>query len=260
MNLGRDVLRRRKRRAYVGPWLPSPIETGADAAPPSFEAELASGATTEGRYDLVESVSMAFLLALEALSPKQRAVLLLRDVFEYAVADAAWALDVSESDVKVTHHRARAALADYDRARCIPTPDLQQKTRDAIDTLMTALATGDMRGAEKLLADSVVAVSDGGGEFFAARVPILGRERVFKFYSNIATKRLGDAVFEVKNLNGLPALVGRFCDEARGQPPSIAQLLLLDGDGRVRQILSVLATAKLSAVELPRRTVEPSST
>ncbi|MEW6270578.1 MAG: sigma-70 family RNA polymerase sigma factor [Thermodesulfobacteriota bacterium] len=76
VNLGRDLLRRRKRRGYVGPWLPSPIETGEQPLA-SFEPEIASGVTTEGRYDMLESVSIAFLVALEALTPKQRAVLLL---------------------------------------------------------------------------------------------------------------------------------------------------------------------------------------
>ncbi len=251
MNLGRDALRRRRRRGYIGPWIPTPIETGDDSTPASFELPLAGEETTEGRYDLVESVSMAFLLALELLTPKQRAVLLLRDVFDYPIADTAFALDVSESDVKVTLHRARRALADYDRDRCVPTPEMQDRTRGAIDALLTALGTGDMRGAERLLADSVVALSDGGGEFFAAKVPIVGRERVFKFYSNIARARLASAEFEVRNLNGLPALVGRFHDEPHGQPPAIIQHVVLDATGQIRQILSVLATPKLAAVPLP---------
>src|SRR5262249_59509545 len=71
MNLGRDLLRRRRRRPYVGPWLPSPIETGDEESPPSFEPTLEGGLTTEGRYDLLESVSFAFLVALEALTPQQ---------------------------------------------------------------------------------------------------------------------------------------------------------------------------------------------
>jgi len=251
MNLGRDVLRRRRRRRYVGPWIPTPIETGSESTPAGYEPTLVGAETTEGRYDLVESVSMAFLLALEVLSPKQRAVLLLREVFDYSVADTAWALDVSESDVKVTLHRARRALEDYDRERCIPTPEMQERTRGAIENLIGALASGDMRAAERLLADSVVALSDGGGEFFAARVPILGRERVFKFYSNIARHRLAHGDFEIKNLNGLPALVGRFDDGLVGQPPRLVQHLILDHAGHVRQILSVLATPKLSAVSFP---------
>lgn len=253
LNLGRDVLRRRRRRTYVGPWIPTPIETGDACSPAGFEPTLPGGETTEGRYDLVESVSMAFLLALEVLTPKQRAVLLLRDVFDYSVADAAWALDIGESDVKVTLHRARRALADYDHARCVPTPEMQAQTRGAIEKLLGALATGNMRGAEKLLSDSVVALSDGGGEFFAARVPIIGRDRVFRFYSNIARRRLSSAAFEIRNLNGLPAVVGSFHQEARGQAPRVAQHVVLGDDGHIRQILSVLATPKLAALRFPVR-------
>jgi RNA polymerase sigma-70 factor (ECF subfamily) len=103
LNLARDLLRRRRRRReYTGPWLPSPIETGepgADAADdrvlPAFEPSLPGLGSTEGRYDLVESVTFAFLLALEALTPQQRAVLLLRDVFDYSVRETAEALAVS---------------------------------------------------------------------------------------------------------------------------------------------------------------------
>ena len=84
VNLCRDVLRRRKREGYTGPWLPGPIET--EDEPPSVEP-----ASTEGRYGLLESVSVAFLLALEALSPKQRAVL--------AGSQGAWSPDVCPSEL-----------------------------------------------------------------------------------------------------------------------------------------------------------------
>ena len=124
MNLARDLLRRRRRRAYVGPWLPSPIETGDEAAMPAVEPTLSGGDTTAGRYDVLESVSFAFLIALEALTPQQRAVLLLRDVFDYDVRETADALGISASSVKVTHHRARTRMAAYDRQRCVPTREL----------------------------------------------------------------------------------------------------------------------------------------
>jgi RNA polymerase sigma factor (sigma-70 family) len=84
MNLSRDLLRRRKRRHYDGTWLPSPIETGDEAAAPPDEPVDEQGDPL-ARYDMLESVSFAFLLALEALTPAQRAVLLLRDVFDYSV-------------------------------------------------------------------------------------------------------------------------------------------------------------------------------
>src|SRR4029077_2785208 len=104
---GRDLLRRRRRRGgYEGQWLPPPIET----EPPSHEPA-DEGGSPAARYDLLESVSFAFLLALEALTPMQRATLLLRDVFDYSGREAARALGISEASARTTHLRARRALA-----------------------------------------------------------------------------------------------------------------------------------------------------
>ena len=100
LNASRDVLRRRRRRQYIGPWLPGPIETPDDVPPPSYEPSIEGEQTTEGRYDLMESVSLAFLKALEALTPTQRAVLLLADVFDYAAGEVASALDLTVGNVR----------------------------------------------------------------------------------------------------------------------------------------------------------------
>lgn len=251
INLGRDLLRRRKRQRYVGPWLPSPVATGDETSLASYEPALTTGVTTEGRYDMLESVSFAFLLALEALTPKQRAVLLLRDVFDYSVAETADALGVSEPDVKTTHHRARRAMAAYDRARCRPTRDRQDRTRSALAELMAAFNRGDLATAERFLADSVVALSDGGGEFFAARVPVVGRERVMKFYGNVATRSLAGATFHMTTMNGLPALITELPHHGRSQAPLLVTMVDLDDDGRIARIYSVLATSKLTAVDRP---------
>ncbi|HKK50506.1 MAG TPA: sigma-70 family RNA polymerase sigma factor, partial [Myxococcota bacterium] len=101
MNLGRDHLRRRRRRRYDGPWLPAPMPT---PDMPSAEEESGLDApepwSTQGRYELMESVSYAFLLALEELTPSQRAVLLLRDVFDYSGRETAEALELSEPGVR----------------------------------------------------------------------------------------------------------------------------------------------------------------
>jgi len=245
MNLGRDLLRRRRRRRYDGPWLPSPIETGDEESPPSVEVE--SGQNTEGRYDLLESVSYAFLLALEALTPQQRAVLLLRDVFDYSVREAADALDVSEASVKTTHHRARRAMATYDRARCLPTRSLQARTRATLDRFLSVLVGGDASAIEALLAEPVRALSDGGGEVHAARVPVVGRAKVARFYANIARRRSPDTRFAVRMLNGLPALVITF-GTGGGEPRSIVTRLDVDDDGRIVNLHSVLARRKLTAV------------
>src|SRR5215831_2934778 len=154
MNLSRDLLRRRKRRLYEGPWLPSPIETGDEFTPPSYEPVDEEG-NPVARYDMLESVSFAFLLALEALTPAQRAVLLLRDVFDYSVRETADALGMSEPSVKTTHHRARRAMSDYDRDRRAPTRSLQEQTRRAMDRFLHCLFSQDVAGAEALLAADV---------------------------------------------------------------------------------------------------------
>jgi RNA polymerase sigma-70 factor (ECF subfamily) len=247
MNLSRDHLRRRKRRNYIGPWLPAPIETGEESSPPAYEPAIA-GQTTEGRYDLLESVSYAFLLALEALTPQQRAVLLLRDVFDYSVNETAAALDLSEPNVKTTHHRARRAMQNYDRHRTVPLRDLQERTRETLGRFVAALASQDVGAVEALLSESVRAVSDGGGEFFAARVPILGRQRVAKFHLKISSHRLATSRFVVRMLNGLPALVGEFHDQRRGEPPRLVLRCELDDQGRIAEIHTIIASRKLSAI------------
>jgi len=251
MNLGRDALRRRKRQPYTGPWLPSPIDTGEDEALPAYEPTFESGLSTEGRYDLLESVSFAFLLALEALTPKQRAVLLLMDVFDYSVRESAAALGLSEANVKTTHHRARRAMADYDRERCPPTRGLQEQTRMALGQFMTALLGEDVQAVERLLSQSVRALNDSAGNYHAARVPIFGPPRVARFHYKITQRRLLGAVFELRMINGLPALVGVYEDHRPAEPPRVVLRCELDADGHIAQLYSVVADRKLSAIRFP---------
>ncbi|MFP2924334.1 sigma-70 family RNA polymerase sigma factor [Pyxidicoccus sp. 3LG] len=253
VNLARDHLRRRRREGYVGPWLPSPVETGdAQASPPGVEAKLPGGGSTEGRYELLESVSYAFLLALEALVPKQRAVLLLRDVFDYSVREVAEALSMTEANVKVVHHRARAAMAEYDHARCIPTKALQDRTRTALETLLTALLSGDVAAAEAVLSSDVRALTDGGSELRAARMPLLGVERVLGVLFRLAELRGPPTAFEIQMLNGLPALVADF---AAAKDPMLATRVVmrvdLGADGRIAEFHSVLSARKLAGVRGP---------
>lgn len=256
MNLGRDLLRRRKRRAYVGPWLPSPIETDDETAPPAYEPAVDGVHTTEGRYDLLESVSFAFLLALEALTPQQRAVLVLMDVFDYSVRETSEALGMSPANVKTTHHRARRAMQAYDRERRPPTRALQEQTRTALARFVNAVSGHDVGAVEALLAEGVRAVSDGGGEFFAARVVIAGPRRVARFHWNIGHRRGAGARTEFRMINGFPALVVEFHDDtpgrpSHGQPPRTVLACDLDAAGRITRLYTVLATRKLSAVHWP---------
>src|SRR5262249_44906179 len=121
VNLSCDHLRRRKAAPYRGTWLPEPVPTEAPQGKPSERPPHA-------RYDLLQSATFAFLLALEALTPSQRAVLLLRDVFDYSVRETAEALELSEPNVKTTLHRARQTMSEYDAERCVPTRALRKRT------------------------------------------------------------------------------------------------------------------------------------
>src|SRR6185436_13556133 len=114
MNLSRDLLRRRKREGYTGPWLPSPVPTDDEESPASYEPATGGEDSPVARYDLKESISFAFLLALEALTPSQRAVLLLRDVFDYSTSETAEALGITEANTKVVLLRARRNMKEYD--------------------------------------------------------------------------------------------------------------------------------------------------
>ena len=244
MNLARDLLRRRRRRPYVGPWLPSPVETPE----PPLAPEAVEPRSTEGRYDLIESASYAFLLALEALTPLQRAVLLLRDVCDYSVRETAWALDVSEGGVKAAHHRARRAMAAYDRTRRPPTRSLADATRAALAGFLGALAGGDASALEALLARDVRLTSDSGGEFHAARKVVVGPTLVARFFAKLTRRRGPDARLDVRIVNGLPAMVLDFGRGRPGDPPRGVIRCELDADGRIAAFHAVLATRKLTAV------------
>ena len=247
MNLARDHLRRRRRSPYRGAWLPSPIETGEPAAPPAYEIPAERGSPTEGRYELLESVSFAFLLALEALTPAQRAVLLLRDVFDYSVRETADALGFNQPNVKTTHHRARRAMAAYDRARCLPTAARRDRTQQALGRFMAALASDDLAAVEALLADGVRSLSD-GGEFAAAHNVVVGPRRVARLMLGLARHGALQARVEQRLLNGLPALV---LDFGRVGPRFAPRGIIrcdVDDDGRITAVHAVLASRKLTAI------------
>jgi RNA polymerase sigma-70 factor (ECF subfamily) len=247
LNRSRDVLRHRRSRSYIGPWLPSPIDTGGEAAPPAHEPAIDGVRSLEGRYDLLESVSFAFLLALEALTPTQRGVLLLRDVFDYSVKETADALDMTEANVKTTLHRARRTMESYDRTRRVPTPALQEQARATLNAFLRCLQQNDVQGVEALLADEVRTMTDGGGEFQAALRPILGREKVARFYLAVADTS-PDLEVVTPMLNGMPAVLVTVPHASGRAAPRFAMTLDLDRDGRIARLYVVSATAKLTAL------------
>jgi RNA polymerase sigma factor (sigma-70 family) len=252
-NLGRDLLRARKRRAYVGPWLPTPVALGPDGLAPGAPSDFAAASPDAephmggagARYELLESVSFAFLVALEALTPKQRAVLLLRDVFDYSGRECAAALHMTEGGVKTTLHRARHAMEDYEAARC---QQPQAATERALTAFVSAIASNDVQAVEGLLAEQVRALSDGGDEFFAAKVPVDGRAKVAKFFLKIAQARGAVLQVELRELNGQPALLAQFTQRDDKDAPKVVTLAELDANGAIARLYSVLTTDKVGGL------------
>jgi RNA polymerase sigma-70 factor (ECF subfamily) len=254
LNLARDLLRRRRRREYVGPWLPSPIETGLGSRVPStgeaVDPPSHEPASLEGRYDLLESVSFAFLIALETLTPAARAVLLLRDVFDYSIKETADALDLSEANVKTTHHRTRRAMASYEADRQIPTATRQQSAQKALTQFLRALEQHDVGAIEALLAEEVRTTTDGGGQFRSALRTIVGREKVMRFYLAVAVNAADGAV-RMATLNGVPSAVVDIPSPPPGIAPRFTLTAELNHEGKIAHLYVVSATSKLTALNSP---------
>jgi RNA polymerase sigma-70 factor, ECF subfamily len=238
-NLARDRLRRRRREGYKGPFVPSPVDDDV-----LLEERAAIEPTPEARYDLMQSASFAFMVALEALTAKARAVLLLRDVFECSIEETAEATGLSVANVKVTHHRARKILE-----HATPLPTSRERAGPALQALAHAIATGDLEGTKRLLREDVVCLQDAGGEFVAAGIALSGRERVASVLHGIAKKGRGPIVrVELRPVNGTLAFV---VEGVPNRPRYAARWVLacdVADDGRIARIYTVLATRKLTAV------------
>lgn len=247
-NLAIDVLRRRRRQSYAGSWLPSPVETARD----DHQALMSkAGDEPESRYQLTESISYAFLLALEALTPRQRAVLLLRDVFDYSAREAGAVLDVSEESVRITLHRARHAMRDYDRKKTESPRALPKEAQALLTRFVRCLVEQDIAGVEALLAESVRTITDGGGEFTALHEPMIGREKVMHLHLNVAKRRGTGVRVELRYVNGEPAVLIRYAAAEGKQAPRAVMRCELDSSGRIVELHTILATRKLTAVHFP---------
>ena len=156
----------RRRESYVGPWLPEPLLTAPDVA---LDVELA------------DSVSTAMLMVLESLSPTERAVFVLREVFDVPYDEIAAAVEKSPAAVRQIAHRARNHV-EARRPREVITP--AERTQ-VIERFMSAVATGDLQGLMDVLAPDVVLITDGGGLKKAALRPIVGVEKVLRFLASV---------------------------------------------------------------------------
>lgn len=242
-----DALRRRRTREYVGPWLPWPVETppGAGDEPASPEAD------AEARYGLRESVSFAFLRALEALAPMPRAALVLRDALGYSGPEAAEILGVSPENARVLLHRARKALASYEARRQPPSPEVDAAHQAALQRFMAALVTGDVQRVAACLAEDARMTSDGGGHYRAARKAVLGREKVAKFFIGVLGHTPAPAAIELRWLNGRPGVVTCVATESPRDAPRTCMTFDLDASGQVFDIHIVSAPDKLGSVRFP---------
>jgi RNA polymerase sigma-70 factor (ECF subfamily) len=248
VNTARDVLRRRKRRPYIGPWLPTPVETSGEHTPSSFEP-VVEGQTLEGRYDLMESASLAFLQALEALTPMQRAVLLLRDVFDYAAAEVATVLDTSEGNVRIIHHRARRSMESYEARRSKPAGSNRERTDKALRQFFSLLEAGDVRGIERMLAEDARTVTDANGEFTALFRPLVGRLQVARFFGQFASpERRGNLKIAIRQINGLPAADLEIASPQGRRPPRLLLSVDLNPAGEIANVWVIASTAKLAGI------------
>jgi len=175
-----------QREVYVGPWLPEPV----------CDAE---GLSPDAATELADDLSFALLLALDRLSPMQRAAFLLHDVFDTPFAEVAAMLDRSEASCRQLATRARRAVRD-NRPAPAATPDSHARLLTAFSD---AVASGNVRQLAELLRADAVALTDGGGRKFAALNPIIGADKVARFFIGLAGKTAGHHVhIEPAIING----------------------------------------------------------
>ncbi len=191
---------RARREQYIGTWLPEPIRTDwADgpAVPPN----------PEDRVTEWESLSMAFLLLLEALTPEERAVFLLREVFGYEYPELAAALGKTEAACRQMFSRARRHITEH-RPRFAPTPDQHQQV---LAGFMQAVQDGALAPLMGLLSEGVVAMSDGGGKAPAFTRPVLGQHAVARLLLGLLHRATQEGVvhIELARLNGQLGLLMR---------------------------------------------------
>ena len=184
----------RRKESYVGPWLPEPLLTTPDVAED---------------VELADSVSMAMLLVMETLAPTERAVFVLREVFELGYDEIADAVDKSQDAVRQIAHRARAHVAAR-RPRGIVSP---AETRGALEAFQRAVETGDLQSLVDLLAPDVVLLGDGGGVRQAVPRPIVGADKVARLMAVGLPRLDGDVSAELVQINGGPALIIRIDGE-----------------------------------------------
>ncbi|RQW99573.1 RNA polymerase sigma-70 factor [Micromonospora globispora] len=214
----------RRKESYVGSWLPEPLLTAPDVA-----EDVA----------LADSVSMAMLLVLETLAPTERAVFVLREVFDLGYDEIAEAVDKSPAAVRQIAHRARAHVAARRPRQVVSAAE----TRGALDAFQRAVETGDLQSLLDILAPDVVLLGDGGGVKQAVPRPIVGVDKVARLLVGGWGKVPGVTSLRPAQVNGHPALVVRLDGELD------TVLALRIDDGLISGIYAVRNPEKLSHME-----------
>jgi len=215
-----------RRETYVGPYLPEPLVADDPAAQPETAAELA------------DSLTFAFLVMLDELSPVERAVLLLHDVFGYTFDEVATMVDSSPAACRQLASRTRRKL-DHER-EALRRPD-EAREQELVTQLLATIATGDIDEVMHLLAPDVVLLSDGGALRHAARRPVVGPDRVARLLVNLAKRVLtADVEIRAVQVNGEPGLL--FVLD--GHPDNVLSFSFAP-DGRARRLYSQLNPEKL---------------
>ena len=213
----------RQREEYVGEWLPEPLLTGPDVAEDVV---------------LAESVSLAVLTVLETLTPSERAVFVLREVFDFGYDEVAAAVGKTPAAVRQVAHRARSHVAAR-RPRMEVAPAEQEAVADRF---RRAMETGDVQALLDVLAPDVVFVADGGGEVSAVSRPVAGDRAVARLLASFA-RRGSDAQLRDAWLNGGPAVLVT----AAGRLDTAVALTI--ADGRITRISAVRNPSKLTRLD-----------
>ncbi|MEV0272234.1 RNA polymerase sigma-70 factor [Hamadaea sp. NPDC050747] len=228
LSLNRLRTMKRRKEAYVGSWLPEPLLTAPDVAED---------------VELAESMSMAVMLVLETLTPTERAVFVLREVFDLGYDEIATAIGKNTAAVRQIAHRARQHV-DARRPRQVVS---EGETRAALDSLQHALETGDTQRLLDVLAPEVVLVSDGGGVKQAVPKPVAGAEKIARMFM-AGLSRVGAVLTgEPTTVNGNPALLLRLDGDLDGV------LTVSVSNARIRGIYYVRNPHKLTRIESATR-------
>jgi RNA polymerase sigma-70 factor, ECF subfamily len=181
-----------QREEYIGIWLPEPILTALPASE-----------SPEEQYEQQESLSLAFLVLLERLSPPERAVFLLHESFDYSFAEIAEIIEKTPEYCRQLFHRAKSHLAEK-RHRVSVSPAAQ---RQLTASFLAACKSGNLATLKKLLADDVIAWADGGGKGRASLYPVSGQEIVARRFISLMHRVPADTVLFREEINGAPAIL-----------------------------------------------------